>query len=182
MLALISFVQVFEVFLPLPIVHLLSYCLISSADDLVSISALLLVFICLFPCYILFQLRLDSIQQSFFCLVLNYQIICILYGIDLPASHCEVSDVLAFFLDEPISIEMEQNRRYAASPSDFNIVGLSLVSQIPSGSCISSISVRPVDLYRLEQFHKFTPVGSVERLLPVDETRANVLIDIETSF
>uniref|UniRef100_A0A6M2DYZ8 Putative secreted protein n=1 Tax=Xenopsylla cheopis TaxID=163159 RepID=A0A6M2DYZ8_XENCH len=40
----------------------------------------------------------------------------------------------------------------------------------------------PVDSYRLEQLHKLTPVDSVERLLPVDETRADVLINIDTSF
>uniref|UniRef100_A0A6M2DY32 Putative secreted protein n=1 Tax=Xenopsylla cheopis TaxID=163159 RepID=A0A6M2DY32_XENCH len=40
----------------------------------------------------------------------------------------------------------------------------------------------PVDFYRLEQFKEFSPFDSVERLLPVDETRADALVDIETYF
>uniref|UniRef100_A0A6M2DYC4 Putative secreted protein n=1 Tax=Xenopsylla cheopis TaxID=163159 RepID=A0A6M2DYC4_XENCH len=35
----------------------------------------------------------------------HYQIVCILYGIYLPASHCKGSDVLECLLDELFSIE-----------------------------------------------------------------------------
>uniref|UniRef100_A0A6M2DFI0 Putative product n=1 Tax=Xenopsylla cheopis TaxID=163159 RepID=A0A6M2DFI0_XENCH len=67
-------------------------------------------------------------------------------GIDLPAIHCKVSDVLECLLDEPLSIEIEQNRRHAASlthsPSDFSSFGISLVQSHfdHSGLRISSVS------------------------------------------